>query len=58
MTGLPASNLRLDRRGLLKEGNFADVVVFDPATVADRATFDNPHQYAIGMKHVLVNAPR
>ncbi|MEO7742982.1 MAG: D-aminoacylase [Usitatibacter sp.] len=55
MTGLPASNLRIDRRGLLKEGNFADVVVFDPATVADRATFDNPHQYAIGMKHVLVN---
>ena len=55
MTGLPAANLRLDRRGLLEEGHYADVVVFDPATVADRATFDNPHQYAVGMKHVLVN---
>jgi N-acyl-D-amino-acid deacylase len=55
MTGLPASNLRLDRRGLLEEGYFADVVAFDPATVADRATYENPHQYALGMKHVLVN---
>ena len=55
MTGLPAANLRLDRRGLLKEGNFADVVVFDPATIADRATYENPHQYAVGMRHVLVN---
>jgi N-acyl-D-amino-acid deacylase len=55
LSGLPATNLELDRRGFLKEGMFADVVVFDPATVADRATFENPHQYAIGMRHVFVN---
>ena len=55
LSGLPATNLELDRRGFLKEGMFADVVVFDPATIADRATFDNPHQYAIGMRHVFVN---
>jgi N-acyl-D-amino-acid deacylase len=55
LSGLPATNLELDRRGFLKEGMFADVVVFDPATVADRATFENPHQYAVGMRHVFVN---
>jgi N-acyl-D-amino-acid deacylase len=55
LTSLPAENLGLDRRGRLKEGYFADVVVFDPATIADRATYDKPHQYAVGMKHVLVN---
>ena len=55
LSGLPAENLGLDRRGLLKEGYFADVAVFDPATIADRATFEKPHQYAVGMKHVLVN---
>jgi N-acyl-D-amino-acid deacylase len=55
LSGLPATNLGLDHRGLLQEGMFADVVVFDPATIADRATFDKPHQYAVGMKHVLVN---
>lgn len=55
LTGLPASNLGLDHRGLLKEGYFADVVVFDPKTIADRATFEKPHQYAIGMKQVVVN---
>jgi len=55
LTGLPATNLGLDRRGFLKEGMFADVVVFDPATIADRATYESPHQYAIGMKHVFVN---
>ena len=55
LSGLPATNLGLDHRGYLKEGMFADVVVFDPATIGDRATFEKPHQYAVGMKHVFVN---
>jgi N-acyl-D-amino-acid deacylase len=55
LSGLPAANLELDGRGLLKADMFADVVVFDPATIADRATFENPHQYAVGVKHVFVN---
>jgi N-acyl-D-amino-acid deacylase len=55
LSGLPATNLALDHRGFLKEGVFADVVVFDPAIIADRATFEKPQQYAIGMKHVFVN---
>lgn len=55
MTGLPATTLHLDRRGFLKEGNFADVVVFDPEKIQDHATFERPHQYATGVNHVLVN---
>jgi N-acyl-D-amino-acid deacylase len=55
LSALPATNLALDHRGFLKEGMFADVVVFDPVTISDRATFDNSHQYAVGMKHVFVN---
>jgi N-acyl-D-amino-acid deacylase len=55
LTSLPAENLGLDRRGRLAPGYFADVVVFDPATIADRATFEEPHQFAVGVKHVLVN---
>ena len=55
LSGLPATNLGLDHRGFIKEGMFADVVVFDPATIADRATFEKPHQYAIGVKQVFVN---
>jgi N-acyl-D-amino-acid deacylase len=55
LSGLPATNLGLDHRGFLKEGMFADIVVFDPATIADRATFEKPHQYAVGVKHVFVN---
>jgi N-acyl-D-amino-acid deacylase len=55
LSGLPAENLGLDRRGLLREGYFADVAIFDPATIADRAIFEKPHQYAVGMKHVFVN---
>jgi N-acyl-D-amino-acid deacylase len=55
LTGFPATNLGLNRRGFLKEGQFADVAVFDPATIVDRATFEQPHQFAEGVRHVLVN---
>jgi N-acyl-D-amino-acid deacylase len=55
LAALPAENLRIDRRGRLEEGFFADVVVFDPETVQDHATFEDPHQYASGMVHVFVN---
>jgi N-acyl-D-amino-acid deacylase len=55
LSALPATNLGLDHRGFIQDGMFADVVVFDPATIADRATFEKPHQYAVGMKHVFVN---
>jgi N-acyl-D-amino-acid deacylase len=55
LTELPATNLELDRRGLIREGFFADLLVFDPATIADRATFEDPHQFAVGMKQVFVN---
>ncbi|OWK38203.1 N-acyl-D-amino-acid deacylase precursor [Fimbriiglobus ruber] len=55
MTSLPAENLGLDRRGRLNDGYFADVVVFDPKTIADRATYEKPHQYSVGVKHVFVN---
>lgn len=55
LTSVPATTLELARRGLLKKGYFADVVVFDPQTIADKATFENPHQYAVGVKHVFVN---
>jgi len=55
LTGLPAANLGLDRRGLLRTGYFADVAVFDPATIADHATFETPHRYATGVTHVFVN---
>jgi len=55
MTGFPAANLKLDRRGLLRPGYFADVVTFDPAAVTDHATYTQPHAYATGVAHVLVN---
>jgi len=55
LTALPAANLKVERRGRLRPGYFADVVVFDPATIADRSTFQDPHQYAVGVRHVLVN---
>jgi N-acyl-D-amino-acid deacylase len=55
LTSLPAANLGLDHRGLLQPGMFADVVIFDPRTIADRATFANPHQYSVGVRDVFVN---
>ena len=55
LTSLPAANLNLKKRGLLKIGNYADVVVFDPKKIEDHATFEKPHQYATGMKYVYVN---
>jgi N-acyl-D-amino-acid deacylase len=55
LTSLPADTLKVKDRGRLTVGHFADVVVFDPKTVADRATYEQPHQYAVGMRHVWVN---
>lgn len=55
LTSLPATNLKIRNRGFLKKGYFADVVVFDPDTIADHATFEEPHQYSTGMVHVFVN---
>lgn len=55
MTSLPASNLKIAKRGLLKVGYYADVVLFDPATIQDHATFEDPHQYTTGVVHVFVN---
>lgn len=55
LTSFPAETLKLDRRGRLQPGFYADVVVFDPSAIQDHATYDNPHQYATGVKHVFVN---
>ncbi len=55
MSSLSAQRLGIRDRGLLREGYFADIAIFDADTVADRATFENPHQYAVGMHYVLVN---
>ena len=55
MTGLPAGNLRLTNRGLIREGYFADITIFDPKTVIDRATFEEPNQYPVGINFVIVN---
>ena len=55
LTSLPAENLKIKKRGLLKVGNYADVVVFNPETITDLATFNTPHQLAVGVVHVFVN---
>jgi N-acyl-D-amino-acid deacylase len=55
LSKLPATNLKIEKRGELKVGNYADVIVFDPAKVKDNATFEKPHQYAEGMVDVFVN---
>ena len=55
LTTLPATNLRLTRRGALQSGYYADIVIFDPATIQDHATFAEPQQYATGVQHVFVN---
>jgi N-acyl-D-amino-acid deacylase len=55
LSSLPAHNLKITERGELKPGYFADIAIFDPRTISDKATFDQPHQYSTGMVHVFVN---
>jgi N-acyl-D-amino-acid deacylase len=55
MTGLPSARLKLADRGLLRPGMKADIVLFDPATISDKSEFTNPHQYSVGVQHVIVN---
>ena len=55
LSAFPCDNLRLDRRGRIARGFFADVVIFDPATIRDHATYERPHRYATGVTHVFVN---
>jgi N-acyl-D-amino-acid deacylase len=55
LTALPAANLRIQRRGTLAIGQYADLAICDPRTIRDNATFERPHQYATGMVHVFVN---
>ena len=55
MAALPAAKMRMADRGVLKQGMWADVVVFDPATITDKATFEQPNQLSVGMAYVLVN---
>ena len=55
MTSMPAEKLKLDRRGKLEKGYYADIAIFDPATVIDTATYENPRQFPLGVHHVLVN---
>jgi N-acyl-D-amino-acid deacylase len=55
LTSFPAENLGLEDRGRLREGYFADIAIFDPATITDNATYSAPHQYASGVRHVIVN---
>jgi N-acyl-D-amino-acid deacylase len=55
LSSLPAENLKLEKRGQLEKGYYADIVIFDPDTISDHATYEKPHQYATGMIHVFVN---
>ncbi|PZR24848.1 MAG: aminoacylase, partial [Azospira oryzae] len=55
LTSLPASNLKIKKRGSLLPGYYADLAIFDPALIKDNATFEKPHQYSSGMVHVFVN---
>ena len=55
LTTLPATNLKIKKRGALKEGFYADLAIFDPEKIQDHATFQNPQQYATGMVHVFIN---
>jgi N-acyl-D-amino-acid deacylase len=55
LTSLPAENVGLEDRGRIEPGWFADVVVFDPATIADHATYEDPHRFSTGVHHVIVN---
>lgn len=55
LTALPAQNLGIKRRGQLRTGYYADIVLFDPATIEDHATYENPHQFATGVEYVFVN---
>jgi len=55
LASLPAENLKLEKRGKLQKGYYADIVIFDPDTISDHATYEKPHQYATGMVHVFVN---
>lgn len=58
MTSLPANRLNLPDRGIIKEGAIADIVIFDPDTIIDKATFENPHQYPEGIIYVLVSGQK
>ncbi len=55
LSKLPATNLKIEKRGELKVGNYADITVFDAETISDHATFEKPMQYSTGMQHVFVN---
>ena len=55
MTAMPAKKFGFKERGIIKKGLFADIVIFDPKTVIDKATFENGNQYPVGIKHVIVN---
>jgi len=55
MTGLPAGKIGLKKRGILKKGNYADIVIFDPKTVNDTATYQNPKEYPTGISHIIIN---